>query len=315
MNEFVCRDVLDATTWPLYAKNQGELQRNETGQDFNATNDPPNITQKDAGRSRFDYIRRNCLMEVHEFFSEYGRSVHDYDLVVFGSGIWESVLPKNCTMNLTYFNKENNRAFTVGATLETKVDALLDILTATSSSKLQIVLRTPGFDYRNSNDTAILTIGEKMRNFVMNTNSSHPFSLSSHEIFQNDTTTANYSFRAVKTYSSYNQSSCRNFTKVTGANITVVDWQTVVAKRSFGEDRIKGDIEPHYGLEARHLFAQQLLHQLRRLELKRGDRKTHVKTMKKAFEKCKSTELKLKELQKLVQAKIEKKDISTYRQH
>ena len=32
--------------------------------------------------------------------------------------------------------------------------------------------------------------------------------------------------------------------------------------------------------------------------------------MKKAFEKCKSTELKLKELRKLVQAKIEKKDIS-----
>ncbi|GFH47213.1 hypothetical protein CTEN210_03688 [Chaetoceros tenuissimus] len=39
-------------------------------------------------------------------------------------------------------------------------------------------------------------------------------------------------------------------------------------------------------------------------------KKTVVKAMKKAFEKSKSTELKLKELRKLVQAKIEKKDIS-----
>ena len=39
-------------------------------------------------------------------------------------------------------------------------------------------------------------------------------------------------------------------------------------------------------------------------------KKTVVKAMKKAFEKSKSTELKLKELRKLVQARIEKKDIS-----
>ena len=39
-------------------------------------------------------------------------------------------------------------------------------------------------------------------------------------------------------------------------------------------------------------------------------KKIVVKAMKKAFEKSKSTELKLKELRKIVQAKIEKKDIS-----
>jgi hypothetical protein len=45
-------------------------------------------------------------------------------------------------------------------------------------------------------------------------------------------------------------------------NITVVDWGTVISKRSYGNERITGDIKPHYGLEARLLFAQQLLHEL-----------------------------------------------------
>ncbi len=45
-------------------------------------------------------------------------------------------------------------------------------------------------------------------------------------------------------------------------NFTVVDWGTVMSKRSFGEDRIVGDLGSHYGLEARLLFAQQLLHHL-----------------------------------------------------
>jgi hypothetical protein len=45
-------------------------------------------------------------------------------------------------------------------------------------------------------------------------------------------------------------------------NITVVDWGTVISKRSYGNERIAGDMKPHYGLEARLLFAQQLLHEL-----------------------------------------------------
>ena len=45
-------------------------------------------------------------------------------------------------------------------------------------------------------------------------------------------------------------------------NFTVVDFGTVISKRSYGEERIAGDMPPHYGLEARLLFAQQLLHEL-----------------------------------------------------
>ena len=46
------------------------------------------------------------------------------------------------------------------------------------------------------------------------------------------------------------------------ANMTLVDWGSNIAKKSFGQNRIVGDIRPHYGLGARLLFAQQLLHEL-----------------------------------------------------
>ncbi len=46
------------------------------------------------------------------------------------------------------------------------------------------------------------------------------------------------------------------------SNFTVVDWGSVISKRSFEERRIQGDIKGHYVLDARQLFAQQLLHEL-----------------------------------------------------
>lgn len=51
-------------------------------------------------------------------------------------------------------------------------------------------------------------------------------------------------------------------------NLTLVDWANTVDKRSFGEDRIKGDLPPHYGLQARTLFIQQLMHELMKAEAK-----------------------------------------------
>ena len=51
------------------------------------------------------------------------------------------------------------------------------------------------------------------------------------------------------------------------ANVTLVDWGGVLEKRSFGEDRIVGDHPAHYGLEARLLFIQQLVHELVKADL------------------------------------------------
>jgi len=46
------------------------------------------------------------------------------------------------------------------------------------------------------------------------------------------------------------------------SNLIQVDWGSIISKRSWKEKRINGDVPAHYGLEARLLFIQQLMHQL-----------------------------------------------------
>eukprot|EP00979_Chaetoceros_neogracilis_P005283 scaffold951_cov277-Chaetoceros_neogracile.AAC.6 len=50
-------------------------------------------------------------------------------------------------------------------------------------------------------------------------------------------------------------------------NMTLVDFGSVIYKRSFHKDRIEGDHIAHYGYEARTLFVQQLMHELVKAEL------------------------------------------------
>ena len=52
-------------------------------------------------------------------------------------------------------------------------------------------------------------------------------------------------------------------------NFTIIDFGSVIEARSVGDKRIKGDARAHYGLEARLLFAQQFLHELIALEVRK----------------------------------------------
>jgi len=63
------------------------------------------------------------------------------------------------------------------------------------------------------------------------------------------------------------------------ANMTLVDWGSNIVKKSFGQNRIVGDIHAHYGLGARLLFAQQLLHELlvaEQVDMNDQDEKTNI---------------------------------------
>lgn len=55
----------------------------------------------------------------------------------------------------------------------------------------------------------------------------------------------------------------------TSANMAFVDWAVPLKKRSYGEDRINGDLPTHYRLEARTLFLQQMMHELKKAEIQR----------------------------------------------
>jgi len=50
-------------------------------------------------------------------------------------------------------------------------------------------------------------------------------------------------------------------------NMTLVDWGGGMESRSYGENRIEGDLKPHYGLEARLLAIQQITHELLKSDL------------------------------------------------
>jgi hypothetical protein len=57
---------------------------------------------------------------------------------------------------------------------------------------------------------------------------------------------------------SYKQQRSNNVT----SNLTYVDWGGAVLPRSFGDDRIKGDMLPHYGVEARNTAIQMITNQV-----------------------------------------------------
>jgi hypothetical protein len=46
------------------------------------------------------------------------------------------------------------------------------------------------------------------------------------------------------------------------SNLTFIDWGGALLTRSFGDDRIEGDMVPHYGVEARHAALQMITNQV-----------------------------------------------------
>jgi hypothetical protein len=118
---------------------------------------------------------------------------------------------------------------------------LLDTLKDSSSKDLQIVFRTPGFALNRLNRA---------------NKESHP-----------DLVNLLWNF------TNYSKDFFHNISLSQGGaprpNMTLVDYGTIVSKRSFGRDRIKGDHIAHYGLEARLLWVQQLMHELIRAEIEK----------------------------------------------
>ena len=116
------------------------------------------------------------------------------------------------------------------STAEDRLERLLNNIQNASSPELQIAFRTSGFDHKRGGDDIVWDLIHH-----------------SNEFFQN--VSANAADRGDEM-----------------SNLTLVDWGSVIFKRSFGVDRIEGDIPPHYGLEGRLLFIQQLMHELKKAE-------------------------------------------------
>jgi hypothetical protein len=65
-----------------------------------------------------------------------------------------------------------------------------------------------------------------------------------------------------KTTTSLNQEAMDLIDKVTDPKLSYVDWGGAILPRSFGEDRIVGDMPAHNGLEPRHVLLQMITNEL-----------------------------------------------------
>mmetsp|Transcript_6177 Transcript_6177/g.11697 ORF Transcript_6177/g.11697 Transcript_6177/m.11697 type:complete len:448 (+) Transcript_6177:135-1478(+) len=205
-----------------------------TTSDVVLTKTPYNITMED-NKGKFDYARMNCYGEVNDYFAENGFRYHydkpnattlkkEYDLIVLALGIWEVVNPGSCL-------RINNE--TVHDPIQHLTETL-KTLWRTSSVDTQFAFRTVGFDLDRGHELSFRMINAT-RAFFDNITHHH---------------VGNFEQREDASLLSHR------------GNMILVDWGSAISKRSFSQDRIRGDIKAHYGLEARLLFAQQLMHQL-----------------------------------------------------
>jgi len=212
---------------------------------------------------RFDFLGLQCLKNIVEVLDPnrmHSHTVrkpfdklHYYDMIIVSMGIWDAVMGDMCDWPFEEGMKDdddgeatdgNEEAASAATTSRDKLmdslklDTYLNMLAQISNPKLRIVIRTPGFDSEKLGNPMMWQINHRIM-----------------ELFGRD-----LQEDAVGDYRYYYKSSSNN--------VTVVDFGSVIAKRSFGEDRINGDSARHYGLEGRLLFGQQLLHELLAAEIR-----------------------------------------------
>jgi hypothetical protein len=222
--EKLCRDLpaLNTTGTPAY-DGHGDESARETG------GDSPLLSHSDSSKKgKFDYIRMNCYGEIHDYFSGVGAqermSRPNSTSIVEDYDLIVISMGIHDIIRGRKCSKMNNS--TIRDPLE-RLNMTLSVLQAVSSPKLQIVFRTVGFSQGSSASSWKMIKG-------------------TNDIFERMD----------------NQTSQEEHTDLATSNMTMVDWGTVISRRSENEKRISGDIKPHYGLEARPLFAQQLMHSL-----------------------------------------------------
>ena len=257
---------------------RGKLWTNTTffcrGVGIGASNHNDNNDNQDNNNTiigRFDFASAACYKDLYNFVDVdlmLGQSTSkDYTLIVIGMGIWESTQGTTCSWYGNNNNNENNNNDNGDQPTQTqkpppkrkkndggplgRLKRTVEWLTMLPSSNRRVVWRTTGFHVDG--------IGDKF-NYPLNDRTKELFRELSHKDQQ----------RQIDNYKRQQQQSSSNRPPmiIQPLNWTIVDWGSVISKRSYGNTRIAGDIGAHYGLVGRLLFNQMLLHELLVLEQK-----------------------------------------------
>jgi hypothetical protein len=170
------------------------------------------------GYGKFDYGQGACLWDAsnliaHDQWDSF-RMLDDYDLIVFGMGIWEIAKGRLCSGGRTVVNR---------LSVDTRLDNAIGNLSVWAE-KRTILWRTAGFDDKGGKHDEVHALNRGVKNRI---------------------------------------DSLRTRSSTLTKNLAYIDWGTAIWSRSTGEDRIEGDIPVHYGLQARLLFLNMLVHELK----------------------------------------------------
>eukprot|EP00970_Alexandrium_tamarense_P011001 scaffold2306_cov179-Alexandrium_tamarense.AAC.22 len=188
---------------------------------------------------RYDYVMSNCIGHIYDFVNNellHNQSVTQrYSLYVVSPGVWETVKRAACHHPVYETIQSSNGSKlewpeTVYNLLQSTLEKLSQL--AELSPKFVVVWRTSGYYDGDTMGYAIEEINRRSVEFITKWN----------ENFANKEKLDDSPLR-------------RN-------NFLLMDWGSAMKSRSHGKDRLRGDMQAHYGLEARILQAQMLVNLL-----------------------------------------------------
>jgi hypothetical protein len=223
---FICRDLLSANR--TSNGNNNNVDSNAT----HATNEAVAPSSSfSAATGKFDFLPLNCLEDLTTYFSPPPIPSENNNSTTAGAAVLPSLLSRMTDYDLVLFAVGVHDVYgkCPKSTTENtvKMNTFLQTLKEVSSPDLQVAVRTTSLDKRRD-------VGKKEEMLV--------------------NTTLDF-FKELQ-YEQEADGDSSNF------NMTLIDWASVINKRSYDNERIDGDLKAHYGLVARQLFHQQFLHEL-----------------------------------------------------
>jgi hypothetical protein len=194
-----------------------------------------------GGGGSFIYVPKLCLKDLELFVSDElsGKSNITADIdITIIISLGIWEVMKAWACNETTSNNVNHPSRSV----EARQNDTIALLEKLQSTRRSVVWRTSGYIASGNNEDLIFDMNEKAMDQI-------------EEIIT---------------------SSSGATTKTN--NLTFVDWGGAIRPRSFGNERISGDMRAHYGVEARYVLVQMISNQLASRGVRRAQLETRIES-------------------------------------
>ncbi len=175
----------------------------------------------------YDYININCLGKIYDFVTDELLTLQpvtsQYSMYIVGPGVWETVKQTACHHPL--IEKLHSKQVKWPDTLYQLLQMTLENLArlADQSPDLLIVWRTSGYYDGDERSYIIKEMNKQATSYINDWNKNH-------------------TDRSGNNHSNFNS----------------IDFGSAIEHRSHGKQRLRGDMQAHYGLEARILQLQMI---------------------------------------------------------